>query len=72
MDFGGYNQLIPDDYLETWSPETSWIVDGSFLTGGTLDKFDADSPYFGPVIPEPSSLTLFTIGLLLLLLRRQT
>jgi hypothetical protein len=62
-DFG---DLIPDGYMETWNPAESWIFDGSYLTGGTLDKFDPDSPYFGPVIPEPSSLTLIFIGLILL------
>jgi hypothetical protein len=65
-DFWGNGNIIPDGYLESWNPAESWIVDGSYLTGGTLDKFDPNSPYYGPVIPEPSSLTLFCVGLLLL------
>jgi hypothetical protein len=60
-----YQGIIPDGHLETWNPAESWFVDGSYLTGGTLDKFDPNSPYFGPV-PEPCSWTLLCIGLLLL------
>ena len=48
------------------------IVDGSYLTGGTLDKFSPESPWISAVIPEPSSLALLSLGLLgLLRLRRR-
>ena len=50
--------------------EAGWIVDGSYLTGGGLDKFDADSPYIS-CIPEPSTLTLLVIGALGLIAVRQ-
>ena len=57
--------IIPEGYLDTWSPADAWIVDGAYLTG-TLDVMDRNSPYFGPFIPEPSSLTLLCLGLLTL------
>ena len=52
--------------------EGGWIVDGSYKLGGTLDKFTPDSPWINPVVPEPSSLALLSLGLLgLLRLRRR-
>ena len=41
-------------------------VQGSYLRGGTLRKYDPLSPYVA-AIPEPSALTLFAIGLLVLM-----
>jgi hypothetical protein len=59
-----FGDVIPDGYLTTWSP-AAWIVDGSYPTSCLLDCYDPNSPYFGPV-PEPSSLTLLCLSVLLL------
>ena len=64
--YSSFTVEIPDAYMENWNPAESWTVDGSYLTGGPLDKFDPNSPYFGPVVPEPPSLTLIFVGLILL------
>jgi hypothetical protein len=50
--------------------EAGWIVDGSYLTGGTWDKFNPDSPYIN-CIPEPSALTLLMLGVLGLMAARR-
>ena len=41
----------------------SWGVQGSYLRGGTLQKYNDESPYFKDT-PEPSAMAMLAIGLL--------
>jgi hypothetical protein len=47
-----------------------FIVDGSYLTGGTLDKYNPDSPFLC-VVPEPSTAILGLLSFTCLFVLRQ-
>jgi hypothetical protein len=60
--------LIPDGWdAQRIIDEGGWLVDGSYLTGGTLDKFVPESPWIAAIIPEPSSLALLALGFVALI-----